>query len=87
MSNSTIQNINIDTFELKVPRKDITIFKEMVKRMGWTIAKKEKPQLYSPESGDYLNDKTMKVIENARKGKDIEFIGDFDDFKQMANSL
>ena len=55
--------------------------------MGWTIAKKEKPQLYSPESGDYLNDKTMKVIENARKGKDIEFIGDFEDFKQMANSL
>ena len=31
-------------------------------------AKAKKPRLYDPETGEYLNDKTMKAIEDAHKG-------------------
>ena len=27
-----------------------------------------KPRLYDPETGEYLNDKTMKAIEDVRSG-------------------
>ena len=30
----------------------------------------KKKRLYDPETGECLNDKTMKVIENVRSGKD-----------------
>ena len=38
--------------------------------MGWKIERNRaaKSRLYDPETGDSLNDATMKVIEDARKG-------------------
>ena len=46
-----------------------------------------KPRLYDPETGEYLNDKTMKVIEDARQGKGIAFTGSFEDFKKWAEEV
>ena len=31
---------------------------------------KTKPRLYDPETGEYLNDETMQLIEDVRSGKD-----------------
>ena len=47
----------------------------------------KKPRLYDPETGDYLNDKTMKVIEDARKGKGVAFTGSFEEFKKWAEEI
>ena len=67
-----------NTFTLTVPKADVSFFKTMAKKMGWTVERKKaaKPRLYDPETGDYLNDATMKVIENARKGKDVIEVGE-----------
>ena len=43
-----------------------------------------KPRLYDPETGDYLNDATMKVIEDARKGKDVIEVGSMDEYLEKA---
>ena len=62
---------------------------EAAKKMGWTVERKKaaKPRLYDPETGDYLNDATMKVIENARKGKDVIEVGSMDDYLKLVNNL
>ena len=46
-----------------------------------------KPRLYDPETGECLNDKTMKVIEDARQGQGIAFTGSFEDFKKWAEEV
>ena len=79
-----------DTFTLTVPKADVNFFKTMAKKMGWTIERKRtaKPRLYDPETGEYLNDKTMKVIENVRSGKEEMYSFDsLDDFKDWCESL
>ena len=55
--------------------------------MGWEINLKPKPRrkrLYDPETGKYLNDETMKAIEN---NDDIAFSGTVDEFKEWAKNL
>ena len=78
-----------DTFMLTVPKADVSFFRTMAKKMGWTIERKRtaKPRLYDPETGDYLNDATMKVIENARKGKDVIEVGSMDDYLKLVSNL
>ena len=78
-----------DTFTLTVPKADVNFFKTMAKKMGWTIERKRtaNPRLYDPETGDYLNDATMKVIENARKGKDVIEVGSMDDYLKLVGNL
>ena len=78
-----------DTFTLTIPKADVSFFKTMAKKMGWTVERKKaaKPRLYDPETGDYLNDATMKVIENARKGKDVIEVGSMDDYLKLVNNL
>ena len=46
-----------------------------------------KARLYDPETGEQLNEETMKAIENARKGKGIAFTGSFEEFKKWADSI
>ena len=41
---------------------------------------KTKPRLYDPETGEYLNDKTMKVIEDAHKGTGVIHYDSLQDF-------
>ena len=55
-----------DTFTLSIPKDEVSFFKKMAKKMGWSIEKKkkERPRLYDPETGEYLNDETMKAIED-----------------------
>ena len=78
-----------DTFMLTVPKADVSLLRTMAKKMGWTIERKRtaKPRLYDPETGDYLNDATMKVIENARKGKDVIEVGSMDDYLKLVSNL
>ena len=60
---------------------------------GVTAIKRAKPatkcpRLYDPETGEYLNDKTMKVIENVRNGKEKMYsFESLDDFKDWCESL
>ena len=67
----------------------VGFFKTMAKKMGWTVERKKavKPRLYDPETGNYLNDATMKVIENARKGKDVIEVGSMDDYLKLNKDL
>ena len=47
-------------------------------------AKAKKLRLYDPETGEYLNDKTMKVIEDAHKGIGVTHYDSLQDFyKEM----
>ena len=50
--------------------KDIKKAISMVKGVTKVKAQKNKakPRLYDPETGEYLNDEAMKVIEDAHKG-------------------
>ena len=78
-----------DTFTLTIPKADVSFFKTMAKKMGWTIERKRnvKPRLYDPETGEYLNDATMKVIEDARKGKNVIEVGSMDDYLKLVGNL
>ena len=66
------------TITINIPNHEVSFFKKMISKMGWTYSevatpaktKAKKPSLYDPETGEYLNDKTMKVIEDVRSGKD-----------------
>ena len=49
--------------------------------------KTKRARLYDPETGEYLNDKTMKVIEDARQGKNIVTYGSFEDFEKAMRKL
>ena len=52
------------------------------------LAKTKKPRLYDPETGEYLNDKTMKAIEDVRSGKEPVYeLKSMDEFKAWCESL
>ena len=72
---------------INVPNNEVSFFKKMMEKLGWSYQVQEKTQLFDPETGDRLNDKTMKVIEDARNGKGFEFSGTVNEFKQWAESL
>jgi antitoxin component of RelBE/YafQ-DinJ toxin-antitoxin module len=63
--------------QLLVTISDLSMLKDIKKAIsmlkGVTTVKKQKtkPRLYDPETGEYLNDETMKVIEDALKGKNV----------------
>jgi hypothetical protein len=89
MITTTMTKATPDTFMLTVPKADVSFFKTMAKKMGWTIERKRtaKPRLYDPETGDCLNDATMKVIEDARKGKDVIEVGSMEDYLKLVSNL
>ena len=64
--------------------KDIKKAISMVKGVTKVKTQKAKPRLYDPETGEYLNDKTMKVIEDAHKGIGVTHYDSLQDFyKEM----
>ncbi|MCQ2333841.1 MAG: hypothetical protein MJZ88_04415 [Paludibacteraceae bacterium] len=80
--------LNQSIFTVSIPSMDTKKFKQFIKLMGWKA--KEVParaRLYDPECGKYLNDKTMRAIEDANAGKDIAFRGTIDEFKAWADAL
>ena len=51
-------------------------------------AKVKKPRLYDPETGEYLNDKTMKIIEDVRSGKEPVYeMKSMEEFKAWCEAL
>ena len=55
---------------------------------GVTKVKAQQPRLYDPETGEYLNDKTMKAIEDMRSGKDKgTTYSSFEDFEKAMRAL
>ena len=87
MNGETTQVLAFDTVSLNIPKADLSFLKTLVKKMGWEINRKPKPRrkhLYDPETGKYLNDETMKAIEN---NDDIAFSGTVDEFKEWAKNL
>lgn len=89
MDGSISTAMQFDTFTLNVPKSEVSFFRTMAKKMGWTIEKKkkEKPRMYDPETGEYLNDETMKVIEDSMNGKGIVWTGTAEEFKEWAEAL
>ena len=89
MIGTATPSVSPDTFTLTVPKADVSLFKSIAKKMGWKIERKRaaKPRLYDPESGDYLNDATMKVIEDARKGKDVIEVGSMDEYLELVKNI
>ena len=79
----------LDIFTLKVPKGESSFLKTMAKKMGWVIEKKKvtKARLYDPETGEYLNDETMKVIEDAQAGKGLTEVKSMDDYLKLVNNL
>lgn len=64
--------------------KDIKKAISMVKGVTKVKAQKPKLRLYDPETGKYLNDKTIKVIEDAHKGIGVTSYNSLKDFyKEM----
>ena len=52
------------------------------------VAEPRKPRLYDPETGEYLNDKTMQAIEDVRSGKDQGTVYEsFEEFKKAMEAL
>ena len=75
-------------FMVSIPSIETKKFKQFIKLMGWTAtAAPARARLYDPETGDYVNDETMQVIEDARRGKGIAFQGTMDEFKAWADAL
>ncbi len=89
MIGTATPKVSLDTFTLTVPKADVSLFKSIAKKMGWKIERKRaaKPRLYDPETGDSLNDATMKVIEDARKGKNVIEVGSMDDYLKLVKDL
>ena len=64
--------------------KDIKKAISMLKGVTKVKAQKLRPRLYDPETGEYLNERTMKVIEDAHKGIGVTTYNSLQDFyKEM----
>ena len=78
---------------INVPNHELNFFKKMIAKMGWTYSivdepAKIKPRLYDPETSEYLNDKTMKAIEDVRSGKEPAYeMNSMDEFKAWCEVL
>ena len=80
--------------QLLVSISDLSMVNDIKKAIsmlkGVTTVKKQKtrPRLYDPETGEYLNDETMKVIEDVRSGKEpLMSYSSFEDFKKAMREL
>ena len=68
--------------------KDINKAIGMIKGVSKVKTQKPKHYLYDPETGEYLNEKTIKVIEDARKGIGVTSYDSVDDmFKELGIEL
>lgn len=75
-------------FTVSIPSIETKKFKQFIKLMGWkATAASARTCLYDPETGAYVNKKTITAIEDARKGKNIAFQGTLNDFKAWADAL
>jgi len=60
----------------------------MLKGVASVKVEKIKPRLYDPETGEYLNEQTMKAIEDVRSGKEPTYdIHSMEEFKSWCEEL
>ncbi len=70
-----------DTMKLQL----ITMLAESMKP---AVAEQHKPRLYDPETGEYLNDETMQVIEDVRSGKERMYkVDSFEEYLEMVKEI
>ena len=78
---------------INVPNRELSFFKKMIAKMGWSYSiveepVKAKPRLYDPETGEYLNDETMKLIEDVHSGKEPVYeMKSMEEFKAWCEAL
>lgn len=76
---------------INIPDRKVSFFRKLMTEMGYSCeVAEEKPRtrLYDPETGEFLNDKTMKVIEDVRSGKEPMYeFKSVDDFKAWCEAL
>ena len=87
---ATVTSIPTQPGRLTVDVEDISMLRDikkaisMLKGVTKVKAQRPKPRLYDPETGEYLNDETMKVIEDAHKGIGVTQYDSVDDmFKSI----
>jgi hypothetical protein len=52
------------------------------------VAEPRKPRLYDPETGEYLNDETMQLIEDVRSGKEKMYkVDSFEEYLETVKDL
>lgn len=52
------------------------------------VAEPRKPRLFDPETGEYLNDETMQVIEDVRSGKEKMYsVDSFEEYLESVKNL
>lgn len=84
------QVLAFDTVSLSIPKADLSFFKALVKKMGWKINKKNKPRkkrLYDPETSKYLNEETMKVIEDAENGIGLIKVNSMEEYLKLVEKI
>jgi len=79
---------------MREPERDMSRLEDILsainglKNIIGTVPFCHKPRLYDHETGEYLNDKTMKIIEDVRSGKEPVFeMKSMDEFKAWCESL
>ena len=81
------------TITINVPNHKVAFFKKLMSEMGMTYqVTDEKPvtkaRLYNPETGECLNSKTMKIIEDVRSGKEPVYeMKSLEEFKAWCEAL
>ena len=79
--------IYMTSITVNIPNHKVSFFKKLMTEMGYTF-EENKPRLYNPETGECLNDKTMKVIQDMRSGKEPVYeMKSIDEFKKWCESL
>ena len=60
----------------------------LVESVRTNVAEPRNPRLYDPETGEYLNDETMQLIEDVRSGKEKMYkVDSFEEYLEMVKDL
>lgn len=58
-----MENTNISSYYIDIPKSDLAFFRSMTKRMGWNIKRR---QIHSQSE---LNETTLRSIKDVKAGK------------------
>ena len=58
------------SINIQIPKRDMAFLRQLAKGMGWTVSDvTPTDNLSDPETGEYLNDETMKAIRDVESGR------------------
>ncbi len=73
---------------LTIPTDDYGFLEKLADKMGWLMNKHMAPDaLYDPETGRYLNEETMQVIRDARKGINVYKVDNFEEYLDFVKNI